>query len=110
MNTHIAVRAKNDWSAFGVTLVLALPSLVALLCAVALARDVAWLPAPGTWFIYLTSRYVAYLAIVISFGIVVTEISQHTASRKCLCLMSLALVGAVLVLWYAVQIGDKSTW
>ena len=110
MNTHIAVPVNNDWGAFLATLVLALPSTVALLCALALSRDVAWLPAPGTWFIYQVSRYLAYLGIVICAGIVVAEMTQHTTSRKCLVLMGLTLVGAVLLLWYAVQIFKNSTW
>jgi len=110
MNTHIAVPPKNDRGAFLATLVLALPSTVALFCALALTRDVAWLPAPGTWFIYQVSRYLAYLGIVICAGIVVAEMTQHTTSRKCLVLMGLTLVGAVLLLWYAVQIFKNSTW
>ncbi len=109
MNTDIAVPAKNHWGGFLTTLVLALPSTVALLCALALKRDVAWLPAPSTWLIYITSQYVAYLSIVISAGIVVAETIQHTTSRKSLLLMGLSLVGAVLVLWYAVQIFNEST-
>jgi len=110
MISQSTVRPKNDWGAFLASLVLALPSTVALFSALALRSDVAWLPAPGTWFIYLTSRYVAYLAIVISGGIVVAETTRHPISRKCVLLTGLALVGAVLLLWGAVRIFNKTTW
>lgn len=110
MNTHVAVPPKSDWGVFLATLALALPSTVVLSCALALPRDIAWLPAPGTWFIYQVSRCVACLGIVICAGMVVAETTQHTTSRKCLVLMGLTLVGAILLLWYALQIFKNSLW
>lgn len=111
MNTHSAIRARNDWGAFLATLILAMPSTVAFLCALALGRDVPWLftSASSLWFIYEVSRYVAYLGIVICAGIVVAEATQHRASRKFVVLMGVSLAGAVLLLSYAAQI-FKNSW
>ncbi len=111
MNTYGAIPARNDWGGFLATLILAMPSAVAFLCALALVRDVPWFAtsASGLWFIYEVSRYVAYPGIVICAGIVVALTAQHRTSRKFVVLMGLSLAGAVLLLWYAVQI-FKNSW
>ncbi len=110
MKIYGAIPARNDWRAFLATLILATPSTMAFLCALALVRDVPWLPFSGLWFIYEVSRYVAYVGIVICAGIVVAEATQHRTSRKFVVLLGLSLAGAVLLLWYAVQIFENSPW
>jgi hypothetical protein len=94
MNTYSTFPARSDWGAFLATLILAMPSTTAFLCALALVRDVPWIPFSGLWLIYEVSRYVAYLGIVICGGIVVGEATQHRTSRKFVVLMGISVAGA----------------
>lgn len=109
-NAAAAVPAENNWLAALATVALALPSAMALLCADAISQGLTWFPASSMWFMYQASRYVAYLGIAASAGIVVTLVAQHKTSRNCIVVTACSLVANVLLLWAAIHLFNNLPW
>jgi hypothetical protein len=99
----MSAATNKDWGLFLATVLLGLPTVVALGCSLALAHG-AWNPASAMWFMYQVSRYVAYVGISVCAGTIIVVAIRHATSRRFLTLMELSLAANVLLLWYAVHI------
>ena len=101
-STHAA---DSKWL-FGALFFL-IPSLLAFAWVSALSRNAS--PASALWFLYLVSRLLAYIGIIIATGLTLGIAIRRSASGPFVALMILSIGGAALLVWYTTHI-FKSPW
>ena len=103
MDTPIQDSKKSGAGLFLVTLLFGVPSIIAFGCAFA-SSHTRWYPSSALWFIYEASRYVAYVGIAVSVGMIVTVAIQRSISSKYIAWMGFSVAATVVILWCAARI------
>lgn len=103
MDTSVQDSKKSGAGLFLVTLLFGVPSIIAFGCAFA-SSHARWYPSSALWFIYEASRYVAYVGIAVSVGMIVTVAIQRSISRKYIAWMGFSVAATVVILWCAARI------
>jgi hypothetical protein len=81
-------------------MVLAIPSLLALLAALHSSQY----PASGLWFFYEVSRNVGFLGIAVAAGLTWVTFRQRSVSARVGTLMVSSTMAAIILWWYAGQV------
>ena len=111
MRMHMTMHhyRKTDLGQFLTTLLLGLPALFAFFAAVGLAYGSPH-SASGLWSLYLVSRNLGYVGIVVAASLSSLAILRRTVSEPIAGLMALTTVTAIVLLWCAVCTLPSSLW
>ena len=66
-------------------------------------------PASAVWFLYVATRLIAYVGIIIATALTLGIAIRRVTSGLFLALMSIATTSAALLLWYTAHI-FRSPW
>jgi chromate transport protein ChrA len=99
---------KGGFGLLGATTLLCLPSLFAVFTSSAIANS-GGSHSSALWFMFQVSQYVGAIGIVVAAALVVMKASEGKISRIALGLMTLSVLGAIFLQWYAIHI-YRSPW
>jgi hypothetical protein len=99
---------KGGFGLLGVTALLCLPSLFAVFTSSAIASS-GGSHSSALWFMFQVSQYVGAIGIVVAAALVVMKAGEGRISRIALGLMTLSVLGAIFLQWYAIHI-YRSPW
>lgn len=89
------------------TLLLCLPSAFAVFSSLALGKGGTG--SSALWFIFQVSQYVGVIGILVAAALTIMKASEGKISRVAVGLMTLLVLLAVFLQWYAVHI-YRSPW
>jgi chromate transport protein ChrA len=99
---------KGGFGLLGATALLCLPSAFAVFTSSAIASSEG-AHSSALWFMFQVSQYVGAIGIVVAAALVVMEVSAGRISRIAIGLMTLSVLGAIFLQWYAIHI-YRSPW
>ena len=99
---------KGGFGLLGATALLCLPSAFAFFTSSAIASSDGS-HSSALWFMFQVSQYVGAIGIVVAAALVVMKVGEGKISRIAIGLMTLSVLGAIFLRWYAAHI-YRSPW
>jgi hypothetical protein len=99
---------KGGFGLLGATALLCLPSLFAVFSSRAIAQG-GGTGSSALWFMFQVSQYVGGIGIVVAAVLIIMKASEAKISRIAIGLMTVAVLAAIFLQWYAIHI-YRSPW
>lgn len=99
---------KGGFGLLGATALLCLPSVFAVFSSSAIATS-GGQGSSALWFMFQVSQYVGGIGILVGASLIVMKASEGKISRIAIGLMTVSVLGAIFLQWYAIHI-YRSPW
>jgi hypothetical protein len=99
---------KGGLGLLGATVLLCLPSLFAVFTSSAIAQS-GGTGSSALWFMFQVSQYVGSIGSVVAAALIVLKVSEGQISRIAIGLMTISVLAAIFLQWYAIHI-YRSPW